>query len=252
MSFGPPGSIHRRDWNLLSTPRGGLPYPPDPFIANVTLLLWGDSFTDLSPLANVGTNSGMTIVADSNTFLGSSIQNTSTVSAQSVTYTNTFALGSGESYTVEAFIRWTGGITNDAYAYPRGIALELLNATDPPIFWAGRINGSSNMTVGRPAAGATIPPTYSSSVLNRIHYAWVRNIGVNDTVYINGRYAANGNFSTANLSSIAIGWRGGSTRPTSAAFDQIRITRGVARYVRGSANPGDLVFTPPTQPFAPY
>jgi hypothetical protein len=255
MSFCSQSTLNRRNYNVLMGDTG---LPPDPYFGQVTFLLQGNQLKDQSVFGINPTLSGLIVVnPDSNAAVGSSIQNLPS-SAAFATYEHpTEFYDYTENFTIEAFIRWIGGTVGDGFAYPRSIAFEVerIGLPTQPLHYAGKINSANSITFGIVSAfGPTIPPTYSASASDRLHIAWVRNYAKPqiDALFINGRFAVTGNFGTVNSNKLHIGWRGLTTRSTFAAFDNVRITKGVARYAYSSTNapsPGTFVFNPPTGVF---
>lgn len=211
----------------------------DPYYNDVVLYLKGDgidggsSITDSSPLNLVPTlvNSGITTVYSSNSFNTSGIK--TLASSASIYFSKTNFADTNEDFTIEGWIQvLAGSIVEDGYSDGRGSFLRLLSggASGTKIVeFAGMISFISNThLISVPTAGA-----YAlASGYDRFHFIVTRQNN-NMTVWINGTIQSNYISGVSNnIDTIRIGDNPNSAgRYTSAILDEIRFTKGVARYV---------------------
>lgn len=207
----------------------------DPYWDNVTLLLRGDGasgasvFTDSSTFARTPTVVGtITTISDPSSFAGSAIQFTTAVGY--LEYTGTF-VSSSEDFTFEAWVQiQTQNNIAGGYVYPRGIFLEAQNAGALVFADAGMIGSATAMTILAPTASAYTYTDYGLPTgYTRHHVAFVRQSGTL-TVYINGMPVAFFVSNTAAIDKLIIGNRNNVTYATGAVVEEVRFTRGVARY----------------------
>ena len=224
----------------LITP--GQPVPMDPYLyTNTVLLLHGD-----------GTN-GSTTILDSSKVVGSPKTVTAVGNAQISTAQSKFGGasiafdGSGDQLTTpsnNAFAFGTGDFTVEAWAY------EIARSTYPTIIEIGNHLAATGIIFltnrGGNQAGIYSAGFYGFTATGSLaawnHYAWVRS-GNSIQTFVNGVGGGAASF-TNNLTdtaTIKIGGLGYGNYDLNGYIDDLRITKGVARYTSN--------FTPPTAPF---
>jgi hypothetical protein len=214
--------------------------PVDLYRSQVSLLLHGNgnngstTITDSSLTTKVMTAVGNAQISTAQSkFGGSSIAFDGTGDRLTTPSNNDFAFGTGD-FTVEAWIYEPSRVT---YASILEIGYHI--ASTGIVFLTNNGGNVASIYSGGFYGGA---PTGSLSVWN--HYAWVRS-GNFITTYVNGVGGTTSSF-TNNLTdtaTITIGSvNGGSGNyDTNGYIDDLRVTKGVARY---TAN-----FTPPAAQF---
>lgn len=217
----------------------------DPYFGNVSLLLHMDgtngstTFTDSSPNPKTFTVSGNAQISTTQSKFGgaSGLFDGSGGYISAPTNSDFDLLSSGKDFTVEFWLR----LTNKDSANGNAILCVGSSAEYWQIivrrnaFWINSLVGSYS--------------SYSASVTldNGVwhHYAWVYSSGVHRLFYDGTLLSPTGTmpgavgFSTY-VCYIGANYNGGTTS-TAGYIDDVRITKGVARY---TAN-----FTPPTEPF---
>ena len=224
--------------------------PTDPDFANVSLLLHGDgtngstTIIDSSPSPKTVTAVGDAQISTAQSkFGGSSIYFDGNGDYLGAPHSTDFDFGTGD-FTVEFWMfragNSTGGVPTDYEA------LIGSNTASGNVWWTIYLQRSTkniifygNDAVLRIASGETISDN------SWYHIAWCRQ-GTVLTGYINGtaRYSnssVGGNFFTHPIHGLRVGHDIDANRQFFGYIDDLRITRGVARYVSN--------FTPPTAPF---
>lgn len=221
---------------------------PDPYYGNVSLLLRGSLTTqgillDVSPNPKTFTLVGNVGISTLQFKYGGSSVSFDGVGDRITTGSNIdFAFGTGD-FTVEG---WVWENTRTSYAS----ILEIGNhASSNGILFhtngGGNLNGFVGTYSGAWYGSITSPPL---STWN--HIAWVRKSGAL-VIYVNGT-ASNSvvftnnltNSSLTSVGSVASYSSGGSNYDFNGNIDDLRITKGIARYEIGSgANAGKMVFT---------
>jgi hypothetical protein len=220
----------------------------DQYWGNVSLLLTGDDFVDASNVTNTITNTGSVTV---NT--GTKVYGTGSYYFNGSNYLITNAnvaglnLGSG-SFTVEMWLRFDSftqydrpfsigyGTSSGNYLYTEGLVFEALST--------GSSSVVSAICMGNGASVSVSTPTLSANTW--YHIAFVRS-GNSVCVFTNGIPSATASFSQAvNFDSTTrltlgawyvTGWNS-YNRLFKGYIDNVRVTKGVARYWPA--------FTPPT------
>jgi len=144
-----------------------------------------------------------------------------------------YALGTGD-FTVEFWMNWISGTDRGIFAVNSGSTngINILVGASGPL----RVYIGTNAS---PLLDSTISPTANTWQ----HVAVVRNAGTL-TIYMDGQARGSANWSTANagdLSTASVGAAFGNNRFFNGYLDDVRVTRGLARY---TAN-----FTPPVAAF---
>jgi hypothetical protein len=219
------------------------PTSGDPFFANVVLLLSMDgangstTFTDSSATPQTVTaNGGAQISTAESRFGGSSL---ATANNRFLSWTHSGALNfaSGQDFTVEAWVFTPG---TSAYS----TLIDARTAAQFGFFACGVMHSSGTHKADFVDQNSSRLTTSQSVPLNEwFHVAWVRSgstlrcyiNGVQDSVTITMAGERTAVQSTARI--------GGNYDPGffDGYIDELRITKGVARYMAG--------FTPPTAPF---
>ena len=230
----------------------------DPDFANVSLLLHMDgsngstTFTDSSSAARAVTTTGNTQISTTqNKFGGASGYFDGTADYLTVTESSAFSFSTG-LFTIE-FWFYVSSVTVDRnlFVMPRigggfPTLIVFLNSSSNVKAYCSTTGGSFAHYMGTEAAGAVVNNTWN-------HFAYVRTgAGGNDyRVFLNGVINSPGdaNYPSAvsdypNVNEIRISDASNATFGTDSwlgYIDELRITKGVARY---TAN-----FTAPTAPF---
>jgi len=217
----------------------------DPYFASVSLLLKGE-----------GANGSTTITDSSaNAFTVTASGDAQISTAQSKFGGASLAFGgSGDYLSVSdssAFNMGTDNFTVEAWFYPRSptgvdIILSTADPTDYEGFNLGRVGSAFYFSAdaagtGQPWSFEFVAGSFSVNTWN--HIAGVRSGDV-FTLYGNGVSLASGNYPITlrnNNNILRVGGRTVLSQYFDGYVDEVRITKGIARY---TAN-----FTPPTQPF---
>ena len=215
--------------------------PTDPYFSNVSLLLHGDgangstTIVDSSPSPKTVTAVGNAQISTAQSkFGGSSLAFDGSGDYLTVPSSAAFEFGTGD-FTIEGWWRRTadtlGGILDFGLNYG-GIG----------------IYQQTNLNVR--VAGTDVITTLNFSANQFVHLALSRS-GTSLRLFYDGAQQGSTVSNSTNLvntfGTVAIGAfvSGGSFYPTTAAnLDDLRITKGVARYTSN--------FTPPTQPFPDF
>ena len=203
----------------------------DPYFANVSLLLHGDTnFIDVSPNPKTVTVAGNSAIsATQSKFGGSSMYFDGLGDYLTVASSADFAFGTGD-FTVEMWF-YTAGKSNAALLDFRDASntgsISILIHSNAVKLWVG---------------SERIAVTYSYNTW--VHVAVVRASGIS-TLYVNGTPSGTTYTDTNNylgqVPKIATYYDFSSTYHFPGYMDEIRITKGVARYT--------AAFTPTTEPF---
>lgn len=224
------------------------PVTGDPFWSNVILLLRGNGaaggtiFTDSSEdnlTASVG-SPGITTQPDTASFSGSAIQ--TTLGSAWISFTFPDPIQTSEPFTIEGFVQVvsrspaTAGYADGTMSILRFLSGGPTGTKIVEVSGAG--NSSVQVTFSAPAAQTVTLASFT----NRFHFAAVRPAGSSViSVYINGVFLYNGS-STSGIDCLRIGASPlDVTRRASAFVDEVRVTKGVARYGTN--------FTVPTQEY---
>jgi len=232
----------------------GYPYyvqvPGDPFFNNTTLLLHGDDLTDSSPVNATMTNSATPVTVDTTTYK----YGTGSLSFNGSNYLTT--------PTSTNYVFGTGNFTMEFWVNPNVITNQRLMGTSAGIWttgsWQIGTNASNVLYFGSHDAGFCVG-TSARTVGVWVHVAFVRNGNV-FTLYVNGTsdgtltssISIDSGFATQR---ILIGQSGVSGDNTYNGYlDDIRITKGVARYTSNFVVPafqfpdrnGTLIEWPPS------
>lgn len=202
----------------------------DAFQASTSLLMHFDN--------NVLDVKGSTV-----TNTGAVFTTTSAFSGYSIT-----APSGGNRFTIPsaAHVSGTGDFTYEMWirptAYPSPYGL--LFAVQPNGGFSSVLTSTGKLTIGRSQIASDYTSTGSVPLNQWSHIAYVRKNSA-FTIYINGAVA--GTYTTAvsytaGATNFFVDGNGSSFPLTTTAMDELRITKGVARYT--------APFTPPTAPFA--
>lgn len=224
----------------------------DPYYANTVLLLHCDgsngstTFTDNSPIGNTVTASGTTVSTSRFKFgTGSGLFSAGSTSNLKLPAGATWNFSTGD-WTVEMFVYVTSynAQTSRLFQTADGdLAVSIYMTMD----------NVGNLVLSASSNGVFPPNLFSASAATPIglnawtHVAYVRN-GNNFTAYVNGVGTLVATTSSSLYYSAAqvpvIGGQTSPQRSLNGNIDEVRITKGVARY---TAN-----FTPPAQAFPNY
>lgn len=213
------------------------PLPGDPYFSNVTLLLHGDgandstTFVDSSQLGHAVTAGGNAKISTAQSkFGGASIAFDG--SGDSLTLPDSTAWDLPGDYTIELWLRLTAFGSSGSFLLHHVGGLELFLSTGGVIY----MNRNSSTSLVVSSAGAISTGAWRHIAATRagnIHRIFVDGVKVGEATNTNGPQDASG--------SLVVGkWTGGRY-DLNGYIDDLRITKGVARY---SAD-----FTPPTAPF---
>lgn len=202
----------------------------DAFQASTSLLMHFDN--------NVLDVKGSTV-----TNTGAVFTTTSAFSGHSIT-----APSGGNRFTIPstAHVSGTGDFTYEMWmrptAYPANYGLVFAPQTNGGL--ASVLTSTGKLSIGRSQIASDYTSTGSVPLNQWSHIAYVRKNSV-FTIYINGVVA--GTYTTANsytagATNFFVDGNGSSFPLTTVALDELRITKGVARYT--------APFTPPAAPFA--
>lgn len=219
--------------------------PVDPQFGSVSLLLHGNgangstTITDSSRFANTVTAVGNAQISTAQSkFGGASIAFDGTGDGLTIPANSAFDFGAGD-FTVEAWIYRTAAVSNDtlidnSYSTNPNFTIQ---ATGSALRWTVYMNGAAFL----------LTESSNHSLNTWHHFAFVRSgSGSNNfVIYRDGVNVGAGTF-TGSAGSSTAQYRiaetsAGSGGDFSGYIDDLRITKGVARY---TAN-----FTPPTAPF---
>jgi hypothetical protein len=225
--------------------------PTDPFFANVSLLLHGDgpngstTIVDSSPSPKTVTAVGDAQISTAQSkFGGASIAfdgNNDWLSISNAA----LALGSGD-FTVECFVRWAGDTNAGDAASSNLIDFRTAEPSNQFYLLIRPSAGTAPQAFQYFVNGAARITSTTIATLNTWrHVAVVKSLATT-TMYVDGVSQGTWADSTDYTSTTAIiGGRfaaiSGDQRSLNGYIDELRITKGVARY---TAN-----FTPPTAPF---
>jgi hypothetical protein len=149
--------------------------------------------------------------------------------------TPSFDFGSG-SFTVEF---WANCVSTSGTGFFASV-WEDSGGSDSNSSWLIRLNSGTVITHFMQGSGTYNTLTSTTLSANTwFHFAWVKS-GTTQTMYINGTSVASGTITgamNAAIRSFRIGYQGAATNYLNGYMDDIRITKGVARYVTN--------FTPP-------
>jgi hypothetical protein len=209
--------------------------PTDPNFANVSLLLHMDgsngstTFTDSSSNALAMTVSGSTALSTGQVKYGSA--SGGFISAGKLTAPNSPVLSMNADFTIEFWVYKTGST---------GPYDTVVSASDESVFMirAGGVNPGVF-----PGGGSNIANTLNFTLNTWHHMAVVRNSGTYKVFQdgIDITTSTRTETTTRDFSGLIIGDSSVSGRYFVGYIDELRITKGIARY---TAN-----FTPPTTPF---
>jgi hypothetical protein len=207
----------------------------DPFYSSVSLLLpmdgTGAGFVDLSPTPKTITASGNATQSTVQSKFGGKSLALDGSSAIRIANNSAFGFGTGD-FTIEFFLYYTGGngyvfFTNMNNGSGSYVSYGLNTGTKRPWVW-----NDGNVVVG------------GTNVTNSVwqHHAVVRSGGVL-TIYLDGVSIGSTAFGTdlGSARVFDVGDNGAGQQTTSGYIDEVRVTKGHARY---TAN-----FTPPTASF---
>lgn len=207
------------------------PVENDPFFANVSSLMHYDSdFSDETGKSWTVEGSA-TITSSESVFGGGSLSLPSTGAIVSPSSPD-FAYGAGD-FTVELFVKFNNFLGNQ-YALDHGSNRGALSTAG-----AGRLSWYNSSTGISSPIYTTGTGTLTAGVW--YHIAIVRSAGVT-SVYTDGVLKSQGSDAYSYGSQVVtVGRYGAGGNPLNGFIDELRITKGVARY---TAN-----FTPPSAPF---
>jgi hypothetical protein len=147
-----------------------------------------------------------------------------------------FDFGSGD-YTVEF---WAYCVSTSGSGFFVSV-WEDSGGSDANASWLVRLNSGTVITHFMQGSGTYNTLTSPTLTANTwFHFAWVKN-GTTQTMYINGTSVASGTVTGAMntaIRSLKVGYQGAATNYLNGYIDDLRITKGVARYTGN--------FTPPT------
>jgi len=219
----------------------------DPFFANVGLLLHLDgadlstTITDSSSAARTCTTGGTGSLITAQAKFGTASWSGTGSGNISVADNAAWAFGAGQ-FTVEAWVRPTSAVSG-----VRAIVAQFASTTN--LGWEFGFNGNtlnffySTTGTDTPSIGGAYTPTLNAWV----HIAADRDASNVLRVYAGGAVIASATVSATFFDSsraLVVGNDGNFTRALVGQVDEVRITKGVARY--GGA------FTPPTAAFPDF
>ena len=220
----------------------------DPYFSSVSLLLHmddtGSSFIDYSSSPKIITTIGDTTQSTMQSkFGGKSGYFDSSGDRLSIIPSTDFAFGTGD-FTVEAWLR-----ENTRLTYPSVLEIGDHLSSSGIIFLTSSNGGNNSACIysGAFYGSATVPATGEW-----YHIAWVRkNLAL--TIYVNGSAVSTVSFTNnlTNSSSITVGSKYAGSSPGGPYYDfggyidELRVTKGIARYNGAS-------ISVPTAPFPNY
>lgn len=230
----------------------------DPYWSNVSMLLTGDDFIDASNNANTVNNSSVTVNTSTKQYGNGSYYFSGSTYLSSNTNVANLNMGSGD-FTVEMWIRFDsftqydrpftlgyggGPGGNGQYLYSEGLGIEVSST--------GSTSALGAFCIGNGAGNTVYTPTLSTNTW--YHLAFVRS-GNNICIFTNGVPSTTASFSQAiNFDSVSRlylgGWSnaGSIQRYFKGYIDNIRITKGVARYSGIASIPTAALPTNSTDP----
>lgn len=218
---------------MLSVNKKVTPVIPDPSFANVSLLMHMDNGTFPDVKGHAITKVGTPVASSAFSAFGSSLLLNGTTDYLSSPSSAGFQLGSGD-YTVELWMKVTGAGTTFGYQ-PLGTS-DGQTATG----WAFLVNRTGSNPGGLLwVIGNVIALNFTTQfAVGDVHRIAVDRFGTganNTTLYIDGNVVAqvNNTFNDTNTLPLMIGSQnasGGATQFFPGYLDEVRITKGVARY----------------------
>ena len=207
----------------------------DPFFNNVSLLLHGDgangstTIVDSSPSPKTVTAVGDAQISTAQSkFGGSSLAFDGVGDALGIP---TITIGANESFTIESWIYKTArGVS--------GYSLIVGNGSSTQVGYDVTTEGSVFMYIGGGFGVVASGTAMTSNAWN--HVAWVRNVD-GCSIYVNGLLIGSGVRGSSFTFNVIGAYSTGGTYGINGYIDDLRITKGVARYTSN--------FTPPTAPF---
>ena len=231
-----PGNLLLKNGMVITGREAG---PADPYIGNVSLLLHGDgangstTIVDSSPSPKTVTPVGNAQISTAQSkFGGSSIAFDGNGDFLQSSANTDFEFGTGQ-FTVEAWVYFS--VVSNVNEFIT-VATDSINGR-----WTLYYNGGTFFTGATGGAGGTTC-SFTPQANTWYHIAVSRDNSNNQRIFIGGDLKANA-VSTNNYtqSGLRVGRSVAGTTYLTGYIDDLRITKGVARY---TAN-----FTPPTAPF---
>lgn len=210
-----------------------------PFNSNVSLLLpmnganGSTTFTDNSPVPKTITRNGNAQISTAQSKFGGSSLFLDGTGDWLYAAVGSAPFGTGD-FTIEGWFYWTNVVNSGLFhVYPG----------TPPGSLNGTAVGTDGITFGMYVGGVGYSQGGSISVNTWYHVAYVRASG-SVSLYVNGvqqgaSRADTTNYGNGNGLNIGLYYSSGFTFP--GYIDDVRVTRGTARYTSN--------FTPPTEPF---
>ena len=227
-------------WIITGTEK----YETDPYRSNVSLLLHGDgangstSFVDNSLFNHVFTTTGAPVISTAESKFGGSSLFFNGSSSFNATSSTAFSLGSGD-FTIEAWVYFnslpSGGTVLTLFSSTdlRNSLLFGYNAGVTVAYYASSTGTSWDVASSRQFAALVTTDTW--------HHLALARSGNTLTPYFNGVAGATASSSLPIYPLTDRVIVGGGFGFSNAYIDDLRITKGVARYTSN--------FTPPTAPF---
>ena len=151
-----------------------------------------------------------------------------------IPHTSSLDLDSAE-WTIETYLRWNGA------SGPMAVLSKRMTTGTSSAGWTAFTNGGS-VRIWNGSSEVGTPSVLSASVWT--HVVWQRRAG-NLEIYVGGTLQYSGAYAiTANSYPVTVGcayWNGGRVDFFGGHIDELRVTKGVARYMSN--------FTPPSTPF---
>ena len=229
--------------------------PADPYIGNVSLLLHGDgtngstTIVDSSPSPKTVTAVGDAQISTAQSkFGGSSLAFDGTNDYLIIPSNGAFNFGTGD-FTIEAWIRLNA--LGSANSYPGALWIVGWGIQDSNTGFDFAIGSSALIFSLTNFATPTISAAHGLSVNTWYHIAGTRS-GTTVRAFIDGQVLATATVSAALVASTnPTGIAVSAAEPTGSILgnfngyiDELRITKGIARYTSN--------FTPPTAPFPDF